>query len=170
MVDFKTSQSMEEYMWTKYSAIIKDVLTKNNPNSKMERVSGILDYECGIDAVILNPNFKSNSIRFISLRILNHNYSNFTFRIPHTNKKRELDKLLSSENPTPYYHIQITEGCNGTQIAMLNINKLSEYVEQHPEFWFVISEYIIRGERNNYYSIPMNKFKRFIKIHQIDSV
>ena len=170
MVNFKVSQQMEERMWNEYSAIIKDVLTKGNPNSKMERVSGILDYECGIDAVVINPDLKDNSIRFVSLRILNNNYSNFTFRIPHTNKKRELDKLLSSSNPTPYFHVQITVGNNRTQLAVLNINKLSEYVEQHPEFWFVISEYIVRGERNNFYSIPMTKFKRFIKIYQIDSI
>lgn len=170
MVDFKHSQVREEYMWDKYSFTIKDILTKNNPSSRMERISGILDYECGIDAVVMNPYSKNNSIRFVSLRILNDNYLNFTFRIPHTGKKRELEKLLSNTNPTPFYHIQITEGCAGTQLAILNINKLSEYVKEHSEFWLNISQYIVRKERNNYYSIPISKFKRFIKVYQISTI
>jgi hypothetical protein len=110
----------------------------------------------------------SYSIRFVSLRILNDNYDNFTFRIPDTKSKKELLKLLSPYNPSPFYHVQITEGCNGTQIAMLNIYKLSKYVEENPEFWSVISDYIKIGDRNSYYSIPMKKFKRFMKIVNID--
>jgi len=168
MANFKQNQVREEYMWKTYSTIIKDTLTNNNPNSKMERVNGMLDFDCGIDAVVKLPLNGTYSIRFVSLRILNDNYSNFTFRIPSTGKKRELEKILSPYNPSPYYHVQITEGCNGTQVAILNINKLSKYVEEYPEFWFVISQYVVKGERNNYYSIPISKFKRFIKVVNID--
>jgi hypothetical protein len=168
MKDFKQSQVREDYMWSTYGTIIKDTLTKNNPDSKIERVNGMLDYDCGIDAVVKLPMNGTYSVRFISLRILNHNYDNFTFRIPHTKSKKELFKLLSPYNPAPYYHVQITEGCNGTQIAVLNIFKLSKYVEDNPEFWEVISNYIKKGERNNYYSIPKAKFERFIKIVNID--
>lgn len=170
MEDFKTSQSMEEYMWKTYSIIIRDILTKSNPHARIERVDGILDYECGIDGIVMNPYQGNNSIRFISLRVLNNNYSTFTFRIPQTGKKRELSKLLSTTNPTPYYHIQITEGSAGTQIAILNINKLSQYVKEHTEFWLNIIQYIKVGRRNNYYSIPIEKFKRFIKVYQINRI
>jgi hypothetical protein len=168
MADFKQNQVREDYMWKTYGTIIKDTLTNNNPLSKMERINGMLDYDCGIDAVIKLPMNDSYSIRFVSLRILNDNYDNFTFRIPDTKSKKELLKLLSPYNPSPFYHVQITEGCNGTQIAMLNIYKLSKYVEENPEFWSVISDYIKIGDRNSYYSIPMTKFKRFMKIVNID--
>ena len=168
MADFKQNQVREDYMWTTYGTIIKDTLTNNNPNSKMERVNGMLDFDCGIDAVVKLPLNGAYSIRFVSLRILNDNYSNFTFRIPDTKSKKELFKLLSPYNPSPFYHVQITEGWNGTQIAILNINKLSKYVEENPEFWNVISDYVKKGERNSYYSIPMTKFKRFMKIVNID--
>ena len=168
MVDFKQNQVREDYMWKTYGKLIKDTLTKNNPNSKMERINGMLDYDCGIDAVVKLPMNGTYSIRFVSLRILNDNYDNFTFRIPHTNSKKELFKLLSPYNPAPYYHVQITEGCNGTQLAILNVFKLSQYVEEYPEFWAVISNYIKQGERNNYYSIPIKMFQRFIKVVNID--
>jgi len=168
MADFKQNQVREDFMWNTYGTIIKDTLTNNNPNSKMERVNGMLDYDCGIDAVVKLPMNGTYSIRFVSLRILNDNYSNFTFRIPDTNNKKELFKLLSPYNPAPFYHVQITEGWNGTQIAILNINKLSQFVDENPEFWSEISNYIKKGERNSYYSIPMVKFKRFMKIVNID--
>jgi hypothetical protein len=164
MIDFKESQKREEYMWHKYSNTIKNVLTRNNPNTTMERITGMLDFDCGIDAVVKLPIKKSYSIRFISLRILQNNYNNFTFRIPDSNFKPELYKLLDTFNPSPYYHVQITEGNDGTQIAILNLYKLSEYVIENPMFWFKIMEYREKCNRNDYYSIPIAKFKRFIKV------
>ena len=168
MKDFKQSQVREDYMWNTYGTLIKDTLTKNNPDSKIERVNGMLDFDCGIDAVIKLPMNGTYSVRFISLRILSDNYSDFTFRIPTSKAPKELFKLLSPYNPAPYYHVQITEGCNGTQIAILNINTFSIYVAENPEFWHIISDYIKIGKRNNFYSIPMAKFQRFIKIVNID--
>ena len=162
--NFKESQKREEHMWNAYGSIIKDILTKNNPLAKIERINGILDYLCGIDAVVVNPLRNINSIRFISLRILNNNYDTFTFRKTHSNKQDELEKLLSLYNPSPSYHIQITEGKLGTQIAILDVLKLSMYVEKNIEFWEIISNYIKKAERNDYYSIPIAKFKRFIKV------
>jgi hypothetical protein len=38
------------------------------------------------------------------------------------------------------------------------------HVEKNIEFWEIISNYIKKAERNDYYSIPIAKFKRFIKI------
>jgi len=166
--NFKTNQQREEYMWKAYGETIKNVITNSNPLAKIERVSGMLDSYCGIDAVVNNKINDVDSIRFISLRILNNNYNNFTFRVPTSGSKMELLKLLHQYNPTPYYHIQITEGSRGTQIAILNIEKLIEYVNENNTFWAVIQEYLVKGERNNYYSIPISKFKRFIKIIELD--
>jgi hypothetical protein len=167
MIDFKENQKREEYMWNKYSNTIKKSLTRNNSNASIERISGMLDFDCGIDAVVKLPYKKSYSIRFISLRILKNNYNNFTFRIPDSKFKSELFKLTDTFNPSPYYHIQITEGNNGTQIAILNLHKFSEYVIENPVFWFKIMEYRVKGKRNDFYSIPITKFKRFIKIVHI---
>ena len=169
MVDFKESQKKEELMWSKYGTVIKDILTLNNPNSKIERINGMLDYSCGIDAVILNP-IGVDSIRFVSLRMIKGFYDTLTFRIPHTNSKKELFKLLSPHNPAPYYHVQITEGNKGTQVVILNINKLSKYVIANPEFWNTISNYIVKAERNNFYAIPIKKLKRFCKVTNIGVV
>ena len=167
--NFKQSQDRENYMWQTYGDTIKNVLTNSNPNATIEKVEGMLDYFCGIDAVVNNKIKDLNQIRFISLRILNNNYNNFTFRVPTNGSRMELLKLLHQYNPTPYYHVQITEGSKGTQIAILNIEKLIEHVNDDNTFWAVIQQYLKKGDRNNYYSIPIAKFKRFIKIIELEN-
>lgn len=166
--NFKTNQQREEYMWKAYGETIKNVITNSNPMAKIERVNGMLDSYCGIDAVINNKTNNINWVKFLSLRILNNNYKTFTFRIPDTGCEKELSKLFKSYNPTPHYHIQITEGDKGTQIAILSIEKLKIYVDENISFWNTINEYIVKGKRNSYYSIPISKFKRFIKIIELD--
>lgn len=166
--NFKSNQQREEYMWKSYGETIKNIITNNNPKAKIERVNGMLDSYCGIDAVINNQSKYANWIKFLSLRILNNNYKTFTFRIPDTGSEKELSKLFKSYNPTPHYHIQITEGNKGTQIVVLNIETLKIYVEENISFWKVIEQYKVKGERNSYYSIPICKFKRFIKVIELD--
>jgi hypothetical protein len=166
---FEENQKRENYMWQTYGETIKNILTNSNPRAKIEKIEGMLDSYCGIDAVINNPSKYNSWIKFLSLRILNNNYKTFTFRIPTSGSEIELSKLFKSYNPTPHYHIQITEGSKGTQISMLNIERLAMYVDENPSFWQVIKQYIKKGDRNNYYSIPIAKFKRFIKIIELEN-
>jgi hypothetical protein len=169
MNTFIDRQKNEDRMWDKHKELIKNTLTKNSKDAILERVTGILDYDCAIDAVIKLSELGIYQVRFISLRMLNNNYNHFTFRIPSTKAPKELFKLLSPYNPTPYYHLQITEGNSGLQIAVLDLHKLSIYIKENPSFWETIQRYIKVGKRNDYYNIPMSKFERFMIIKHINT-
>jgi len=131
----------------------KDALLRLLGASEIELVTrGILDIDCGIDAVAKID----NQAYFISLRFreTNLDYNSFTLSGSLTGYKSELSKWINSR-VRPDFFIQITESNLGTRYIEVNVSAFNIYIDS----------LIKNNELDTKYNSKLNAYEFSLKGH-----